>query len=96
VFEKTVAALEAEVGAECEVQGGPVSADEVVVEESDTCAPAICLGIDGQASCSCRCSGDPGNGPLCDCPDTFHCEQLIDDLGLGHEEDVGGYCVADP
>lgn len=43
--------------------------------------------------CSCRCSGDETYGPLCACPNGFDCRTLIEDLGLGAAEYVGGYCV---
>ena len=44
------------------------------------------------AICSCRCDGD-GPGPYCTCPESMQCEHLVDDLGLGHSELAGSYCI---
>lgn len=43
--------------------------------------------------CSCRCDGPEGTGPFCACPNGFECTHLVDDVGLGHAELAGSYCI---
>jgi hypothetical protein len=47
--------------------------------------------------CSCRCANAAGNTDdgqsYCRCPDGFVCQHLVDDVGLGHTELTGSYCV---
>lgn len=92
VFSQTEAALQEHVGEQCTIDPLP-TVGEVTVEESATCGSAVCLGVEGQAYCSCRCSGPESAGPLCSCAEGFHCQdELIEDLGLSGPY-AGGYCV---
>lgn len=43
--------------------------------------------------CSCRCSGEEGSRPLCDCPTGFAC--VSDVTTVGGEGVVGSYCIRD-
>jgi hypothetical protein len=43
--------------------------------------------------CSCHCDGPEGTGPFCACPGGFECLKLVDDIGLGHAELAGSYCI---
>lgn len=43
--------------------------------------------------CSCRCDGPAGTGPFCACPTGYECTHLVDDIGLGHAELAGSYCI---
>ena len=64
----------------------------------DSCVPTgnrTCVGRverDERVFCSCRCSAGGGDStlPLCTCPETFHC---VDLLTQGGDAVRGGYCI---
>lgn len=43
--------------------------------------------------CSCRCDGPVGTGAFCACPSGYECVKLIQDIGVGHAELAGSYCL---
>jgi hypothetical protein len=95
LFTEAQATTLALVGDECPLSGDP-AAGEVFVEHPAECGDAVCLGLGtAPATCSCRCSGEEGGSPLCECPAAYHCEdELIAELTAGSAY-AGGYCVSD-
>jgi len=45
--------------------------------------------------CSCRCDGPDKAARYCTCPSGYSCSPLVPDLGLGHVQLVGSYCLKD-
>lgn len=43
--------------------------------------------------CSCHCDGPEGTGPFCACPEGFQCTDIAPDIGKGHRELAGSYCL---
>jgi hypothetical protein len=44
--------------------------------------------------CSCRCDGEPGDGPFCDCPSGMTCEPLVPPRSSGSSgQGEGSYCA---
>jgi hypothetical protein len=43
--------------------------------------------------CSCRCDGPDQAARYCQCPSGFVCQKLVDDIGKGHAQLAGSYCV---
>ena len=101
LFDKTAAntrAAESTVGDACTLSY-PLGEGETVVEDNPACAaPGICLGYEGEVACSCRCSGEEGDTPLCDCPSGFVCEQdlVISLVPTAPHPSAGGYCLPAP
>lgn len=91
VFSQTAAVLSEHVGEQCTINPAP-SANQVVVEESDACGNAVCLGVEEQTYCSCPCNGPESEAPFCSCPVGFYCQdELVINLGMSRH--AGGYCV---
>jgi len=101
IFEQSQAELATEVGAQCTLDGTPADGEIWLVEQPEACGEySLCLGVgpglpqpEG-VMCSCRCGGDPNDGPFCACPEGFACEPLADDLVSGPDAHSGSYCVA--
>ena len=43
--------------------------------------------------CSCRCDGPDQAARYCQCPSGFICQKLVDDIGKGHAQLAGSYCI---
>jgi len=43
--------------------------------------------------CSCRCKGPDPNANYCQCPSGYECSELVKELGLGHSQLAGSYCI---
>lgn len=43
--------------------------------------------------CSCRCDGPDQGARYCDCPSGFVCQKLVEDIGKGHAQLAGSYCI---
>lgn len=43
--------------------------------------------------CSCRCDGPDKGARYCDCPSGFVCQKLVEDIGKGHAQLAGSYCI---
>lgn len=92
LFAGTNAALVESVGLDC---GDKTEGSEITISDSAACSEAVCLSMDTVSHCSCRCSGEEGDGPYCACPSGFSChDELIANLGV-QEFYAGGYCVMD-
>jgi len=48
---------------------------------------------DDAVYCSCRCDGPDPAARYCDCPSGFTCQKLVQDIGKGHAQLSGSYCV---